>query len=34
MQLQVKMQETAEIMYLGGSKQQARYRLKYLEVWK
>ena len=32
MQLQVKLQQAAEIMYLEGHKQQTRYRLTYLEA--
>ena len=34
MELQVKLQKTAEITYLEANKQQARYRLTYLEVSK
>ena len=32
MQLQVKLQKTAEITYLKGNKQQGMYRLTYSEV--
>ena len=31
-QLQVKLEKTAEITYLDGNKQQARYRLTYLKI--
>ena len=34
MQLEVKLQKTAEITYLEAYKQQTRYRLTYLEVSK
>ena len=32
MQLQVKLQEAAEITYVQGNKQQTRYRLTYWDV--
>ena len=34
MQLQIKLQKTAEIKYLEGNKQQTRYCLTYLEISK
>ena len=34
MQLQLKLQKTAEITYLKAKKQQTRYRVTYLEVSK
>ena len=34
MQLQIKLQKTAEITYLEKNKQKTSYRLIYLEVWK
>ena len=34
MQLQIKLQKPAEITYLEVNKQQTKYRLTYLEIWK